>query len=102
MIRLWWLIRVRVLEVTRVRATMVFFFVVPLVMLVAVGLVFANGHPFERRRVAVVGASPEAVVRALRGFPEAVPVEYPDEASARHSGWARAPSTPCSRATEAP
>ena len=43
------------------------FFALPLILLFLVALVFAHGHPFERRHVAVVGIAPavlDADVRA--------------------------------------
>jgi ABC-type polysaccharide/polyol phosphate export permease len=60
------LVRLRVMEVFRQRSTGIFFLGLPLLFLVLVGVIFANGHPFERRRLAVVGEVPAA----LSQFPE--------------------------------
>ena len=49
------LLRLRIAEVTRSRTSTGFFLGLPLVLLLVIGLVFMNGHPFERHRVAVVG-----------------------------------------------
>ena len=54
------LLRLRVLDVTRSRASALLFLVLPAVLLLLVGFVFAEGHPFERRRVALVDDLPAA------------------------------------------
>src|SRR5688500_1534044 len=48
------LFRLRSLDVMRSGATFVLFMALPLVLLGVVALVFANGHPFERKTVLVV------------------------------------------------
>jgi ABC-2 type transport system permease protein len=64
------LFRLRSLDVMRSGATFVLFMALPLVLLGVVAVVFANGHPFERKAVLVVG---DAVV--LESSPE-VRVEH--------------------------
>jgi ABC-2 type transport system permease protein len=66
------LTRMRLLDVLRNRASSAFILVFPVVLLVITGLVFLEGHPFERRALAVVGTD-EDVARAraaLAAFPE--------------------------------
>jgi ABC-2 type transport system permease protein len=64
------------LDVLRSRSTTSFVLLFPILLLVVVGLVFMNGHPFERRVVLLVAADaptesqPEGVVRALSEFEE--------------------------------
>lgn len=53
---LWILTRVRIAEVFRSRSTAFFMLALPVLLLAVMCAVFANGHPFERQRVAVVGA----------------------------------------------
>lgn len=48
------LFRLRSLDVMRSGATFILFMTLPLVLLGVVALVFANGHPFERKTVLVV------------------------------------------------
>ena len=63
------LTRLRMLEVVRVPSSCFLFFGLPVMLFAVVGVVFANGHPFERRRLAVVGeAGP--LVDPLARFPE--------------------------------
>jgi ABC-2 type transport system permease protein len=64
------LFRLRSLDVMRSGATFVLFMALPLVLLGVVAVVFANGHPFERKVVLVIG-DPEQV----QSTPE-VRVEY--------------------------
>ncbi|MFO0758634.1 MAG: ABC transporter permease [Byssovorax sp.] len=68
------LVRLRILDVLRNRSSTAFFLLFPLLLLLALGVMFMNGHPFERRPVAVVsaGADPmvEAAERSLAQFPE--------------------------------
>jgi len=68
------LTRMRVLDVLRSRSSAGFFLALPVVLLVLVGLVFANGQPFERRRMILVDegtpASPaalDAIAASLEG-----------------------------------
>lgn len=58
------LVRIRLLEIVRHPSGALWFFGLPLVLLALVAGLFANGHPFERRHVAVVGNS-TAVTSAL-------------------------------------
>jgi ABC-type multidrug transport system permease subunit len=71
------LARLRVLDVLRSGTSGVLFLVFPLVLLGVVGIVFMNGHPFERRHVVLVGEGPalDAVAAELARFPE-VRVEH--------------------------
>jgi ABC-2 type transport system permease protein len=69
------LLRIRLLDVLRSRSSTGFVLLFPVVLFAVVGLVFMNGHPFERRYVAIVGTdtSHEAVescVRKLETFDE--------------------------------
>lgn len=59
------LLRLRVAEVTRSRTSTGFFLGLPLVLLLVIGLVFMNGHPFERHRVAFVGDAPTFGIERL-------------------------------------
>ncbi len=78
------LARLRVLDVLRSGAPGVLFLVFPLVLLGVVGVVFMNGHPFERRHVVLVGESAEldAVATDLARFPEVRIEHAPSEAGA--------------------
>jgi ABC-type multidrug transport system permease subunit len=49
------LFRLRTLDVMRSGTTFVLFMALPLVLLGVVAIVFANGHPFERKEVLLVG-----------------------------------------------
>lgn len=66
------LFRLRTLDVVRSGTTFVLFMALPLVLLGVVAIVFANGHPFERKEVLVVGHtdvtldSPEVRVARVR------------------------------------
>lgn len=53
------LFRLRSLDVMRSGTTFVLFMALPLVLLGVVAIVFANGHPFERKTVIVVAQDPE-------------------------------------------
>lgn len=66
------LTRMRVLDVLRKRSSAAFFLAFPLILLVIVGFVFADGHPFERRVVLVVGNNEQlsAMAEVLRGQDE--------------------------------
>jgi hypothetical protein len=59
------LVKLRLLDLTRRPLSGFFVLVMPLVLLVMVAGVFANGHPFERHRVSIVsgGIPVEAVAR---------------------------------------
>ncbi len=69
---LYLLCRLRVLELLRTKASLLLFIGLPLILLLAIGSIFADGHPFERRQVAVVAAPAEtkAVLAALTPYPE--------------------------------
>jgi ABC-2 type transport system permease protein len=66
---LWVLTRLRMLEVVRLRSSCFLFFGLPLALFIMVAVIFANGHPFERRRLAVVG-EPATLLQPLERFPE--------------------------------
>ncbi|MDC3955720.1 ABC transporter permease [Polyangium jinanense] len=54
------LVRMRLLDTLRNRSSVGFTLVFPVVLLAVLGLVFMNGHPFERRYVAVVSTGTES------------------------------------------
>ena len=69
------LVRMRLLDTLRNRSSIGFTLIFPVVLLAVLGLVFMNGHPFERRYVAVVAeggesAAIERCVVELAGFEE--------------------------------
>jgi ABC-2 type transport system permease protein len=67
------LVRMRVLDVTRSSTAAGLFMLLPVVLLAVVGLVFANGHPFERRELILVaseGSRLDSLAGALVRFPE--------------------------------
>ncbi len=66
----WVLARMRVLDVLRSRSSAVFVLVFPVMLLGVVGLVFRDGHPFERRTVVLVGAVPSGVTEPLSRYEE--------------------------------
>jgi ABC-type polysaccharide/polyol phosphate export permease len=76
------LVRLRLLEIFRDRSTGLFFLGLPLLFFGLVGVIFAHGHPFERRRLAIVdaAAAPE-VLAAVARFAE-IRVERTDGAAA--------------------
>ncbi|MEZ4370214.1 MAG: ABC transporter permease [Polyangiaceae bacterium] len=51
---LWLLIKLRLLDTLRSPSSTGFVFLFPIVLLVVVGVVFMNGHPFERRTLILV------------------------------------------------
>lgn len=51
---LWLLIKLRLLDTLRSPSSTGFVFLFPIVLLVVVGVVFINGHPFERRTLILV------------------------------------------------
>jgi ABC-2 type transport system permease protein len=64
----WVLVRLRLLEVGRSRSTAAFVLVVPLVLLLVVGLVFAHGQPFARARITLVAGEIDGEARgAMKG-----------------------------------
>ncbi|MDI1476684.1 ABC transporter permease [Polyangium sp. y55x31] len=56
------LLRMRLLDTLRNRSSVGFTLIFPVVLLAVLGLVFMNGHPFERRYVAVVSADANAAI----------------------------------------
>ncbi len=67
------LVRMRVYDVTRSRASGALFMSLPVVLLALLALVFSNGQPFERRVVEIVGppsARREAVVQKVVEYTE--------------------------------
>jgi ABC-type polysaccharide/polyol phosphate export permease len=67
----WSLARLRLLDVLRSRSSAGFVLVFPVVLLVIVGFVFREGHPFERRTILVVDdAAVQAAAAPLRDFEE--------------------------------
>jgi ABC-type polysaccharide/polyol phosphate export permease len=69
---LWLLTRMRVLDVLRSASSAILFLGLPLLLLLLTAIVFADGHPFERRTVVVVGSPFDAapVLAALAAYPE--------------------------------
>jgi ABC-2 type transport system permease protein len=64
------LVRLRLKEMFGGVTASAFYLGVPLVLALMVGAVFANGHPFERRTVAIVGEQTPTEKAILDGFPE--------------------------------
>ncbi|HRI70187.1 MAG TPA: ABC transporter permease [Polyangium sp.] len=69
------LLRIRLLDVLRSRSSTGFVLLFPVVLLAVLGLVFMNGHPFERRYVAIVETNAphravEACAKHLETFDE--------------------------------
>lgn len=61
------LLRIRLLDVLRSRSSTGFVLLFPVLLLAVLGLVFMNGHPFERRYVAIVATNtPNAAVDACK------------------------------------
>jgi|LNFM01.1.fsa_nt_gb ABC-2 type transport system permease protein len=60
----WVLVRARIAETARERAAVAFLFGFPAILLVSLALVFAEGHPYERRAIALDCAN-GAVATAL-------------------------------------
>jgi ABC-type multidrug transport system permease subunit len=73
------LTRLRLNDVWRKKSSIGFLTAFPIALLLIVGLVFANGHPFEQRRVVVVGDA-EPYRRSLARFEE---VKIDSEANER-------------------
>lgn len=69
------LVRIRLAEIVRKPSGAFWFFALPLILLGVLAGLFANGHPFERHHVAIVGPA-----REIRG---AVVDSVPDEDRAR-------------------
>lgn len=69
----WVLLRLRVLELWRKPSSVFWFYVLPLLLLAMVWALFADGHPFERRRVLWVAG--EAAARAQLAADPGVRVE---------------------------
>ncbi len=60
----WILTRLRLRGTLRTPTSAAFVFLLPLVLLLVVGFIFANGHPFERPSVIVVALAPADGLRA--------------------------------------
>jgi ABC-type polysaccharide/polyol phosphate export permease len=93
------LARMRILETARSKSSALFVTLFPVALLVCLGLVFARGHPFERRTVIVVMASADianaqrATIDALRHIEDIrVQITSVDAAAqgALHGGMASA------------
>ncbi len=65
----WLLVRLRLNETLRSGSTAFFLVGLPLVLMAVVALVFAQGHPFERQRVALIGPAAR-LIPALEGRSE--------------------------------
>ena len=79
------LAKLRIVDVTRSGAASFLFLGVPVLLLVIVGVVFAHGHPFERRQVAIVvaeGAPTPPAWDALAPRPEVRLSREPSAAAA--------------------
>jgi len=77
------LVRIRLAEVLRRPGPAFWFFVLPLFFVFLVALVFANGHPFERRHVAVGGDPPIAAPVVAEEKEDAIRIEHaPNEEAA--------------------
>lgn len=79
------LVRLRVLDVLRSRASTAFVLFFPLALLLVVGLVFLHGHPFEVRHVATLDSQDAEVARcatALAQFAEVRVTPSRDEGEA--------------------
>lgn len=81
------LARLRALEVLRQPSSALFMLGFPAILLLVLGGVFANGHPFERRRIALVegratAAEVEALTRTLTAHDELQVSRVPDRARA--------------------
>jgi ABC-2 type transport system permease protein len=64
----WVITRMRILDVLRSKSSTGFILGFPIVLMVCLGIVFMNGHPFERHMVAVVGefGDDEPAIAAIR------------------------------------
>ena len=58
------LTKIRILETVRQPVSAFWFFALPVLIFGVLAFVFQNGHPFEQRRIVVVGAD-EAAARAM-------------------------------------
>jgi ABC-type multidrug transport system permease subunit len=74
---LYLLTRMRVLDVLRTASSAILFLGLPVILLIITAIVFANGHPFEKRTIVVAAPATAAapMLTALAGFPE-VRTEY--------------------------
>jgi ABC-type polysaccharide/polyol phosphate export permease len=79
----WILVKLRLAELGRRPALGFFVLALPLVFLLVVGGMFANGHPFERRRVSLT--SPDLPAEAVAHLPGIRVVRERDERAARGS-----------------
>ncbi len=67
---LYLLARLRLKENVHSLPTAVLYLAMPMALLVIVGLVFANGHPFERKTIAVIGEPTPAVAAVFARYPD--------------------------------
>jgi ABC-type multidrug transport system permease subunit len=79
------LARIRVLDVLRSKSSATFVLAFPVVLLLVVSVVFSEGHPFERRTIAVVSSEADAMpVRDALGSFSGVRIQIvPREVEAR-------------------
>lgn len=68
------LVRLRILDTLRSASSALFFLGFPVVLLVVLGLVFMNGHPFERRPLSLVGPAGDPALARI----EATLSRFPD------------------------
>lgn len=79
------LVRARLAETARTPVAFVLTFVFPALLLLCLGLVFADGHPFERRPVALVcgSADNDALAAKLRLYHASMTLHRMDEEQAQ-------------------
>lgn len=80
----WVLFRARVAESVRVRSSLVFLFGLPALLMLSLSLVFAEGHPFERRSVVTDCVDPQ-MHQALDALRDSVAWTQQDRAHAESS-----------------
>ncbi|MDP3276334.1 MAG: ABC transporter permease [Deltaproteobacteria bacterium] len=80
----WVLFRARVAESVRVRSSLVFLLGLPALLMLSLSLVFAEGHPFERRRVVTDCVDPR-VHQALNVLHDSLAWTLEDRAHAESS-----------------
>ena len=68
------LVRLRILDTLRSPSSAGFFLALPMILLLVLGLVFMNGHPFERRPISLVGPTGDQDLAAI----EATLSRFPD------------------------
>ncbi len=72
----WVLARMRIFDVVRSRGATFVFLGLPLVLLLVLAAVFAEGHPFERKTVTVVRSAGAAMLESQLGLAAEVRFEY--------------------------